>query len=483
MVVRTLPASLRQLLTPTQQPYRQPTYVQQPFGQPPFGQPPNLQQQPSFNNSRGNYGGGHRGGNRAGYFGPPGGYAGGPRGGNLGGFAGPRGGFNGPQTGRRGAHAFNNHGQFHGRPQSGMRDTQPINNRGSFHQQTSGTPMSPHLQRMHSEVGLIDLQATPRNVQQARVMGNQHSQYAHPHALKTNHKAILKQAVPNANFVPQGLSDQSNDTTSFHASHQSGGCTSAGATCTTAGTSTPAVYSQAGGYHNTANPKQMANPVPPVEATPSHIPANRHADATPRGNTSLVVLDETKGYPTPTDGFGPMAIATQTPPKDDDAEMIMWLQLEAEKLAIDAELDEAKKVALHKKRLAIVKMQTRMETERRMRGGASFEEHDIMQMKEPDLPDWVSTSSKEKRDISPVRNSEGGVLDSASKAASPESKSRLADANRKLRWENYGAMIPPGGISRHRAESSQDARMRANVDNLVNSPESSMANGDGGVAL
>ena len=59
--------------------------------------------------------------------------------------------------------------------------------------------------------------------------------------------------------------------------------------------------------------------------------------------------------------------------------------------------------------------------------------------------DWEVSSEWEKRNISPVRGSDGEVLESASKAASPKTKKAMCSANRKERYIATG--VPPSQAS------------------------------------
>lgn len=91
-----------------------------------------------------------------------------------------------------------------------------------------------------------------------------------------------------------------------------------------------------------------------------------------------------------------------------------------------------------------------------------------------DKPDWASSSSVAKRNVSPFRSSEGHAVDSISQQASPQSKIDVRAATQRGRYGHFGGA--PGSHTRSTfSDGSIDARIKANVDALVDSPGGSVA--------
>ena len=368
-------------------------------------------QQPSFENMRGS---GHvRGGHR----GDRGGRGGRSGRGGRGGRGGMQGGVQGSMHGapssnnmrgtlsshhRRGSPSVNS---MHGTPSvQHMRGTPSAHSIRGGHrfneprpilvQQSTGGPASPTVHHMRSQLGIDDLFGTPRDIHQANAMADAAARRQATSMPMNDNIVRFQHAASTANFVPQSVSTQLSQAMTVNTSMQSDSRQSNAIT----GQSTPIANVQA---------QHQYGYVPPVETTPSHAPANRHLNLQLDTGFARTTPNGRNLYPTPVDGDNTM-LTVKKEEVDSDEERLAWLSVERQRLIVDAQIARIKYETRHKKR-----------------GAADPEE-----MKEGNMVDWASNSAVERCNISPVRGSDGGVLDSVSKHGSPRAKARQADANR-----------------------------------------------------
>lgn len=356
-----------------------------------------------------------------------GGYSGSPRRGQGG-----RGGGSGHL---RGAHSFinNDNARMH---QSGfgrgipspMRGAHSFHNAGMGHvQQPTAGPMSPTVQRMRSEVGISQHSGIPGNLRGAPSMMNiaPNPTRAQAPQYSTN---VLREAVSKPNlFVPMGATSPHPRATSFKPS-------------------TPGIHDACAGA--------VYGPVPAVVDTLSHFPGTRHTTAPEDFASGLKALGGYPVYPTPTDvaAADGDSVSARKEKRLDDLSKIM-IHIQGEVSLIRHEHDEQMK-----------KQNVGTESWRK----ADFDSPDFnadASSSQWDVYEMGSGTTLERRCVSPVHGSDGDILDSASKHDSPNTKAARRKLNHLERYF-YG----------QGSDSSRYGRMKADVDNLVNSPPESVAN-------
>ena len=349
-------------------------------------------------------------------------------------------------------------------------------------QRAEAYPLSPTVQRMRSQVGMADpFNGTPRAVRQTLSSATIGLQQETQHLSKKSSKSVFERAASAANFVPQSPVTATNQGMGFFPGMQGGDRSSAGTPdqprfaypSTAGGTSSGSPGQYIGGLvpnsgasfgqpsgtrtpvANKMNAGQSARGIiPPVDTTSSHFPGTGHSGATGSPIHGLMTPTGHNMYLTPSDG-GPSLSG-----KSSKAELrgmkMEWIGTLRDGMKLDAQF--------HRLKYQQAKADARREDGRDSDGwdsGSDESDHD-------NLPDWQSTSAREKRNISPVRGSHGEILDSISQHTSSDTKARIAAANRHGRqrqWEHL-----------QQDKMKTDRNMELEVEYLVTSPPSSMGN-------